>query len=236
MEQRYARTALLIGEEGISRFRNAAVAVFGLGGVGGHCVEALARSGIGRLHLVDADIVEETNLNRQFVAAMDTLGMEKTQAMALRLSEIGGVEVTTQQGFVLQSNVEEYLPEKLDCIVDAVDTVSAKIALVEAANRRNIPIISCMGAGNRLDPCGFYVTDLFSTQGCGLARVMRRELRKRGITALPVVCSREPAREPLSLLPTAPGKRQTPGSFAPVTAAAGLALAGYVLRVLSGME
>ncbi len=233
MREQEARSALLLGEEGMKRLNRAYVAVFGLGGVGGHCVEALARAGIGRLHLVDADVVEPSNLNRQLVATKNTLGLPKTQAMAQRIEEVADCALTLQQGFVLPENVERFLPEGLSFIVDAVDTVSAKLALVKAANEKGLPIISCMGAGNRLDPTAFYITDLFATQGCGLARVMRRELRKMGIGQLDVVCSREPAGKPCMAIAQTGKKRQTPGSIAPVTAAAGLALAGYVIRAIA---
>lgn len=233
MKEEHSRTALLLGERAMERLQNAYVAVIGLGGVGGHCAEALARAGVGRLHLVDGDVVERSNLNRQLVATKETLGMEKTAAMAKRIGEISDCEVTTKTGFLLPENAGDFLPDGLSYIVDAVDTVAAKIALAEAAKARNIPILSCMGAGNRLDPTAFHVTDVFQTEGCGLARAMRRGLRKKGIESLTVVCSREPARTPRNAVE---GERPLPGSFAPVTAAAGLTLAAYVLRAIAGED
>ncbi len=234
MHEYQERTAYLLGESGMEKLQNAYVAIIGLGGVGGHCAEALARAGVGRLHLVDGDRVDATNLNRQIVAEKSTIGMEKTAAMAKRIQAVSDCIVTVKQGFVLPENVEEFLPENLTFLVDAVDTVSAKLALAKAAADRGLPIISCMGAGNRLDPSGFYVTDVFSTAGCGLARAMRQGLRKGGIAALPVVCSKEPARTPkMQPEERETGRRQTPGSLSCVTAAAGLTIAGYVIRKIA---
>jgi len=226
----------LVGEDGIKRLQNAFVGVYGLGGVGGHCTEALARAGIGRLHIVDADVVDASNLNRQLIATKRTVGMKKVDAMQERIEDVSDCKVTKQQVFILPDTAEDCVPEGLGFIVDAVDTVSAKLALVRIAKERNIPIVSCMGAGNRLDPSQFYVTDLFETSGCGLARVMRREVRKMGIQSLPVVCSHEPAMTPIECEQDAQQgavqKKCPPGSLSCVPAAAGLVLAGFVIGEL----
>lgn len=222
--ERNTRTALLIGEAGIERLASCRVVVAGLGGVGGHCAEALARAGVGRLHLVDMDTVQESNLNRQLIATKSTLGMKKTEAMRRRLMDVSDCEVTTAEVFLLPETVEEAVPADADFIVDAIDTLSGKVALAQFAKLHNIPIISCMGAGNRMDPAGFYVTDLYKTEGCPLARRFRQALRKIGIDRLPVVFSKEPAH-------TQPNQTVI-GSLAPVPAAAGLVAAGYVIRTL----
>ncbi len=228
MNELYARTALVIGEDGVERLKNSRVTVAGLGGVGGHCAEALARAGVGRLHLIDCDVVTESNLNRQLVAAKSTLGRGKTQVMAERIRDVSDCETTIGTARILPENASACIPGDMDFLVDAIDQVSAKIALAALAYERGVGIVSCMGAGNRLDPTQFYVTDLFATEGDPLARKMRQELRKRGVPALPVVCSHEAPH-------VRPGQT-TIGSFAPATAAAGLALAGYALRRLLGYE
>jgi len=217
----HERTALLIGEEGVLRLAIARVAVIGLGGVGGHCAEALARAGVGKLHLVDADTVALSNLNRQLIATFDTVGMKKTEAMKARLLSCSNAEITTADTFVLPDTVEAALSGEFDFVIDAIDTLAGKIAIVEHCKAKNIPVLSCMGAGNRLDPSKFRVRDLYETSGCPLARRMRSELKKRGIEKLPVVFSDEPSR--------AERGQTTIGSFAPVTATAGLIAAGYVL-------
>ena len=224
IRERQSRTELLIGEAGLSRLAGALVVVAGLGGVGGHCTEALARAGIGRLHLIDNDTVQASNLNRQLIAAKSTLGMPKTSAMRLRLCEVSDCEVTVSETFLLPDTVESAVPADADFIVDAIDTLAGKVALAKFAFAHSIPIVSCMGAGNRLDPAGFYVTDLYKTEGCPLARRFRQALRKEGIDRLPVVFSKEPAR-------TKPNQTVI-GSIAPVPAAAGLVAAGYVIRTL----
>lgn len=218
------RTSLLIGDGGVKKLKNSFVTVVGLGGVGGHCAEALARAGIGTLCLVDTDIVRISNLNRQAVATKKTIGMKKTEAMAARIREISDCETIQRELFVTPETVEQAIPPETDFIVDAIDYLPGKIALAELSVKRNVPIISCMGAGNRLDPTEFRIRDIFSTSGCPLARAMRHELRKRGIQRLPVVFSEEPATR-------APGQTVI-GSIAPVPAAAGLAAAAYVIQSL----
>ncbi len=222
------RTRLLMGEDAFAALQNSRVAVVGLGGVGGHCAEALARAGVGRLHLVDFDRVAPSNLNRQLVAAKSTLGMEKTQAMAQRIVDISCCEVSVSNLRITAETVDQAMPLPMDFIVDAIDSLDGKLALILFAKEHKIPIVSCMGAGNRLDPMAFGVRDVFETTNCPLARKLRHTLRKNGVESLFVVSSTEIAR-------TLPGQR-TIGSLAPVTAAAGLCCAGFVIRRLSGLE
>ena len=229
--QAHARTRMLLGEAAIAVLAYSHVAVIGLGGVGGHCAEALARTGVGRLFLLDSDIVEESNLNRQLVATKKTIGLPKCEALRTRIEEVSDCAVQSKQAFLLPGNIDELLPADLDFIVDAVDTVTAKLALIAYAKARNIPIISAMGAGNRLDPSAFYVTDIYQTTGCPLPRAVRQGCRKLNIDALPVVMSREPAN--YAYAEEAEENPRTPGSIAFVPAAAGLVLAGYVVRTLS---
>lgn len=235
--EQFARTAMLIGAQGVQRLAGARVAVFGIGGVGSYTVEALARSGVGRLLLVDNDTIAASNINRQLHATLQTVGQYKTQVMAQRVHAIHPqAAVQTREEFCLPENVAALLGgEEWDYMVDAVDTISAKLALAGEAQARGVPIISAMGAGNKLDPTCFEVADIFATSVCPLCRVMRRELARRGIPRLKVVYSKEPPRTPLP--PPAgeeqpPVRRQTPGSIAFVPAVAGLLLAGEVVRDL----
>lgn len=238
MINEYSRTELLVGEEGLRRIRRASVMVFGVGGVGSHCIEALARSGVGRLCLVDNDRVSLTNINRQSIAYHSTVGQLKTKVMQERIRDIDPeIRVSTCETFVLPDNLPELLDRegKPDYIIDAVDTVSAKIALAEEAQKRGIPIISSMGTGNKLHPELFEVDDLFRTSVCPLCRVMRRELKNRGITRLKVVYSKE---QPIDVSGRSTGedpgqRRSVPGSISFVPPAAGLLLAGEVIRELA---
>lgn len=238
MINEYSRTELLVGEEGLRRLRRASVMVFGVGGVGSHCIEALARSGVGRLCLVDNDRVSLTNINRQSIAYHSTVGQLKTKVMQERIRDIDPeIRVSTCETFVLPDNLPELLDRegKPDYIIDAVDTVSAKIALAEEAQKRGIPIISSMGTGNKLHPELFEVDDLFRTSVCPLCRVMRRELKNRGITSLKVVYSKE---QPIDVSGRSTGedpgqRRSVPGSISFVPPAAGLLLAGEVIRELA---
>jgi len=218
------RTVRLIGADAFEKLQSSQVAVVGLGGVGGHCAEALARAGIGRLHIVDSDTVNETNLNRQIVATKHTIGWKKTDAMKERLADVSDCVVTTSETFVLPDTVGKAIPKDADFIVDAIDTLGGKLALVQFALENDIPIVCAMGAGNRLDPSRFSVTDVYETSGDALARRMRQALRKMGVTRLPVVVSDEP--------PHVEKGQTLIGSLAPVTASAGLCLAGYVLKQL----
>lgn len=223
----FARTERLIGSEAIARLRSSHVAVFGIGGVGSYVVEALARSGIGTLTIVDGDCVDETNINRQLIALHSTVGQPKTVVAKARISDIDPqIRVNAYQLFYTAESSFSF--EGIDYIVDAVDTVSAKLALVENAYRHNIPIISSMGTGNKLDPTQFEVADIYRTSICPLARVMRRELKKRGIPRLKVVYSKE---QPLPV----PGDGRTPASISFVPSSAGLILAGEVIKHLAGI-
>lgn len=231
MDETFARTELLIGSEGIDRLRKASVAVFGVGGVGGYAAEALARSGIGHFLLVDNDVVSESNLNRQITALRSTIGKYKTQVMKARIADIcPETWVETKECFFLPENADTFRFEDYDYVVDAIDTVSGKLALAECCHRAGTKIISAMGAGNKTDPTKFAVTDIYRTKECPLARVMRRELKKRGIPALKVVYSTETAMTPKRQIMSEDGRKVTPGSMAFVPGAAGLILASEVVR------
>jgi tRNA A37 threonylcarbamoyladenosine dehydratase len=232
IHEQFSRLALLLGEEALQKLQRARVAVFGLGGVGSYTVEALARSGVGAFLLVDSDAATVSNINRQLHATHVTVGRKKTELMAERVHAINpAAKIETREDFCLPENIPEVLTGRLDYIVDAIDTVSAKLALAEEAERLGIPIISAMGAGNKLDPTRFEVADIYETSVCPLCRVMRAESKKRGITALKVVYSKEP---PIKTgVPGENGRRSTPGSAAFVTGAAGLILAGAVIRDLA---
>ena len=184
----FSRTAFLLGEEGIEKLKKSRVAVFGVGGVGGYVAEALARSGVGALDLIDKDVVSVSNINRQIIALHSTVGRKKTEVMAERIKDINPeIQVTVRDVFYLPETAAEFDFSKYDYVVDAIDTVSGKLALVEQAYQAKTPIISSMGAGNKLDPTAFEVADISKTSVCPLARVMRRELKKRGIERLKVV-------------------------------------------------
>ncbi len=230
MEDMFSRTRMLLGDEAMDRLGRARVAVFGIGGVGGHVVEALARSGVGALDLIDSDRVVLSNLNRQIVATRDTLGMLKVEAAKARVLSINpDCEVMTWPIFYLPETADQFDFTQYDYVVDAIDTVAGKLQLIEAARAAGTPIISCMGAGNKLDPTAFRVADIAETSVCPLARVMRRELKKRGIDHVKVVYSTEPALSPAPAEePTA--RRATPGSVAFVPSVAGLILAGEVIK------
>ncbi|MBQ8229200.1 MAG: tRNA threonylcarbamoyladenosine dehydratase [Clostridia bacterium] len=227
----FSRTALLLGEEGVKKLNNARVAVFGVGGVGGYVVEALARSGVGALDLIDKDRVSESNINRQIIALHSTVGRLKTEVMAERVGDINpNIKVTTHDVFYLPETAHEFDFTQYDYIVDAIDTVSGKLALIENAKRCNVPVISSMGAGNKLDPTAFEVSDISKTSVCPLARVMRRELKKRGIERLKVVYSKEEPQE-TKTQDEETGK-PIPGSVAFVPSVVGLIIAGEVVKDL----
>ena len=191
----FSRTALLIGEEGVEKLKKARVAVFGIGGVGGYVVEALARSGVGSLELIDKDVVSLSNINRQIIALHSTVGQYKTEVATARARDINPeIEVITRNVFYLPETANEFDFTSYDYVVDAIDTVSGKLALIEQAKKANIPVISCMGAGNKLDATAFEVADITKTSVCPLARVMRRELKKRGIEHVKVVYSKAKRR------------------------------------------
>ena len=231
-----SRTALLLGEEGVNRLKGAYVAVFGIGGVGGFACEALARAGVGRLLLVDDDTVSESNLNRQIVALRSTIGRPKVEVMAQRIRDIDPeIVVETRQCFFSEENADCFDFSAFSYVVDAIDTVSAKVELICRAKSADTPIVSCMGAGNKLDPTKFVVTDLAKTETCPLARVLRQRLRKKGIEHLQVVYSTEPAMTPLEIIADG-GRKQLPGSVSFVPSAAGLVAAGAVIRGLCEKE
>lgn len=237
----YGRTRLLLGGEGMEKLKNAHIAVFGLGGVGGYVVEALARCGVGTLELIDHDTVSLSNINRQILATRDTVGIDKAEAARLRVKAIDPeIKVIAQKQFFGPDTKAEFDFSQYTYVVDAIDTVTGKLALVQAAKEAGVPIISSMGTGNKLDPTAFKIGDLFETSVCPLARIMRKECRKRGIDKLKVLYSLE---EPITpeLAPDDPmwqelpeGRNALPGSVSFVPAAAGLMIAGAVIRDITG--
>ena len=236
MNEQFLRTAMLLGEDAMERLKNAHVAVFGIGGVGGYAVEALARAGIGHLSLIDSDTISLSNLNRQLLATHSTLGMPKVEAAKARILDINpAAQVETYPVFYTPETAHLLDFTRFDYIVDAIDTVTGKLALVEQANAAHTPIICCMGTGNKLDASAFQVADISKTSMCPLARVMRKELGKRGIKHLKVVYSQEEALTPTGWEAEAAaiGKRQIPGSVSFVPGAAGLILAGEVIKDLA---
>ena len=235
MEEQFRRTGMLLGEDAVRKLHNSRVAVFGLGGVGGYTVEALVRAGVGQLDLIDRDTVSISNLNRQILATHASLGRPKVEAAAERAALINpDCLVRTYPMFYTPETASQFDFRDYDYVVDAIDTVTGKLALVMQAHEAGTPIICCMGTGNKLDPTRFEVSDLSETSFCPLARVMRRELGKRGIRHLKVVYSREEAIAPTGWEEeaAAEGKRQIPGSVPFVPGVAGLILAGEVIRDL----
>lgn len=252
MLNQFSRTELLIGKEALERLSKAHVAVFGIGGVGGYVVEALVRSGIGAYDLIDDDKVCLTNLNRQIIATRDTIGRYKVEVMRERILSINSdAEVTTHRCFYLPENARDFDFSSYDYVVDAVDTVTAKLEIVMRAKESNIPVISCMGVGNKLNPTQLEIADIYKTSVCPLAKVMRRELRKRGVDKLKVLYSKE---EPITPLDDSedtcrehcvcpPGttrkctqRRAIPGSISFVPSAAGLIIASEVVKDLAGIN
>ena len=250
MLNQFSRTQLLIGEEGIAALRDARVAVFGIGGVGGYVVEALARSGVGHFDLIDDDKVCLTNINRQIIATRKTVGQYKVDVMKDRILSINpDAEVVTHQCFYLPETAPEFDFASYSYVVDAVDTVTAKIDIIMQAQAAGVPVISSMGAGNKMDPTKFAVTDIYKTTMCPLAKVMRQELKKRGVKKLKVVYSTEKAIRPKEDMSIScrtncicpPGaahkcteRRDIPGSIAFVPSVAGLIVAGEVVKDLIG--
>ncbi len=232
METAFAREELLLGREALERLEKARVAVFGLGGVGGHAAEALVRCGVGAVDLIDGDVYSVTNLNRQLFATTATLGQLKVQAAAQRLREISpALRLVEHPFFYAPGTRLDFAP--FDYILDCIDNMTAKLALIERAVGEGVPILSAMGAGNKLDPTAFQVADLYETSMCPLARILRKELRKRGVNRLKVVYSQEPPR-PVEALPGA--DRPVPGSVAFVPSVAGLIMAGECVKDLIQME
>lgn len=235
MRNEFSRSQILLGKRSMERLRESRVAIFGIGGVGGFAAEALVRSGIGHLLFIDNDEVSLTNLNRQIIADHTTIGKKKVEVMQERALRINpAAEIKALSLFFLPDTSADFL-NGCDYIVDAIDTVSAKLALVEVAREKGIPLISSMGAGNKLDPTRFEVADIYETSVCPLCRVMRRELKKRGIPSLKVVYSQEPpsVREENPDLQEEQSRRQTPGSVAFVPSVAGLILAAEVIKDLT---
>ncbi len=234
MDDRFSRTELLLGKSALDKLKSSRVAVFGIGGVGSYVVEALARSGIGALDLIDDDKVSVSNINRQLIAIENTVGRYKTEVAKERILQINpNIDVKTYNTFFLPENSKEFDFSKYDYIVDAIDTVTAKLELAVCAKAANVPIISSMGTGNKLDPTAFEVTDIFKTSVCPLAKVMRHELKKRGIDKLKVVYSKEVPMIPLEDTTedaSSHKKRQTPGSISFVPSVAGLIIAGEVIK------
>lgn len=252
MLNQFSRTELLFGKEGMEKLKNARVAVFGIGGVGGYTVEALARSGVGSIDIIDDDKVCLTNINRQIIATRKTVGKYKVDVMKERILEINpDAKVFSHQCFFSTETADQFDFSEYTYVVDAIDTVSAKIELVLRCQEKNVPIISCMGAGNKLDPTRLEVADIYETSICPLAKVMRKELRLRGVKSLKVVYSKEPARKPLEDMSIScrshcvcpPGtarkctiRRQIPGSNSFVPPVAGLIIAGEVIKDITGIR
>jgi len=231
----FTRTALLLGEDAMRKLNRSRVAVFGIGGVGGYAVEALARSGVGAFELIDRDVVSESNLNRQIIATHKTIGRGKTEVMAERIHDINpDAQVTQHKCFYLPETANQFDFTQYDYIIDAVDTITAKIEIILRAQKAGVPVISSMGAGNKLDPSKFEAADIYKTSVDPLARVMRRELKKRGVRKLKVVYSKEEPIKPLGRIEADPeaGRKDVPGSAAFTPAAAGLLIASEVVKDL----
>lgn len=229
MEKRLERTALIFGEDAVNKLKNAHIAIFGIGGVGGYVAEALARSGVGHLTLVDNDAVSESNINRQIIALYSTVGRDKVEVMKERIADINPeAEVFTHKCFYLPDENGNIDFSGFDYIVDAIDTVTGKIGLVMEGKKRNIPVISSMGTGNKTDPSAFMISDIYKTKVCPLAKVMRTELKKRGVNKLKVLYSEE---IPVKVPSVSDGeKRAVPGSNAFCPPAAGLIIASEVVK------
>ena len=248
MDQRFSRTRLLLGPDAMESLQNKRVAVFGIGGVGGYVCEALVRSGIGAFDLIDDDKVCLSNLNRQIIATENTIGKYKAEVMRDRMLDINpDVKVEVRRCFFLPENADDFPFSEYDYIVDAVDTVTAKIELIMRAQKEGVPIISAMGAGNKLDPGRLKIADIYDTSICPLARIMRKELKKRNVEKLKVVYSDEPPisplqdksagmtddNDPVEGRPKSSSRRSTPGSTAFVPAVAGLLIAGEIVKDLT---
>ena len=233
MQEQFLRTQMILGQEAVGRLHHSHVAVFGLGGVGSYAVEALARSGIGELTLVDQDTISESNINRQLFALHSTVGRPKAEVAAERCRDINpDIIVHPIQATYDAAHRDEFFCARYDYIVDAIDLVSCKLDLIQQAMERSIPILSALGTGNKLDPALLEITDISKTSGCPLARVMRKELRARGIHHLKVVFSPEQAADTQQLEAPPPGRRSVPASVAWVPSVAGLMMAGTVVRDL----
>ena len=234
MQEMFSRTELLLGNDAMQILKNSHVAIFGVGGVGGYALEALTRSGVGAIDIIDNDTVSISNLNRQIIATSDTVGMPKVEvAKARALSINSDVKITAFNIFYSPETESNFDFSKYDYVIDAIDTVTGKISLVMQCEKSRTPIISSMGAGNKLDPCAFEVSDIFRTSVCPLAKVMRKELKDRGVRKLKVVYSKEvPIKPQATVSEIVPGKKQTPGSVSFVPSVVGLIIAGEVIKDL----
>lgn len=233
MDERFLRTSLVFGEENIKKLNNSKVIVFGIGGVGGYVCEALSRSGIGKLTLVDGDVVSVSNINRQIIALSSTVGKFKADVMKDRIMDINpNAEITVINKFVNTENIEDFKLSDYDYVVDAIDDIKAKLEITKICYENNIPIISAMGAGNKLDATRFEVSDIFKTSVCPLARIMRRELKKIGVDKLKVVYSKEEPKNP----PYKIEGEKTVGSLAFVVSVMGLIIAGEVIKDLCSIN
>ena len=239
MADQYSRTRLLLGDEGVARLKNARIALFGLGGVGGHAAEALARAGVGHMDLIDNDTISLTNLNRQLLATHASIGKYKVDVAAERIKDIDpAIEVRTYRTFYLPETAAQFNFSQYDYVLDAIDTVTGKLMLITQAKEAGVPIISCMGTGNKLDATAFRVSDISKTSGCALARIMRKECAKRGLKGVKVVYSEELPLEPrgeAEPIPEGSSRRSLPGSVSFVPGVAGMIMAGEVIRDLTGI-
>lgn len=235
MDNYFSREELLIGKEAIEILKNSRVAVFGVGGVGGFVVEVLARCGVGTIDVIDNDVVDPSNINRQIIATADTIGLEKVNVVEQRIKSINpNAVVNKHRCFFLPETAKDFDFTRFDYVVDAIDTVSGKIEIILQAKKAGVPVISCMGAGNKLDPTAFVVTDIYKTSVCPLARVMRQKLKKLGVQDLKVVYSTEKAMKPNYPPDMPPQRKAAPGSVAFVPSVAGIIAGGEVIKDLIG--
>ena len=235
MDNYFSREELLIGKEALEILKNSRVAVFGVGGVGGFVVEVLARSGVGTIDVIDNDVVDPSNINRQIIATADTIGQEKVNVVEQRIKSINpNAVVNKHRCFFLPETAKDFDFTRFDYVVDAIDTVSGKIEIILQAKKAGVPVISCMGAGNKLDPTAFVVTDIYKTSVCPLARVMRQKLKKLGVQDLKVVYSTEKAMKPNYPPDMPPQRKAAPGSVAFVPSVAGIIAGGEVIKDLIG--
>lgn len=235
MDNYFSREELLIGKEAIEILKNSRVAVFGVGGVGGFVVEVLARCGVGTIDVIDNDVVDPSNINRQIIATVDTIGQEKVNVVEQRIKSINpNAVVNKHRCFFLPETAKDFDFTRFDYVVDAIDTVSGKIEIILQAKKAEVPVISCMGAGNKLDPTAFVVTDIYKTSVCPLARVMRQKLKKLGVQDLKVVYSTEKAMKPNYPPDMSPQRKVAPGSVAFVPSVAGIIAGSEVIKDLIG--
>lgn len=235
MDNYFSREELLIGKDAIEILKNSRVAVFGVGGVGGFVVEVLARCGVGTIDVIDNDVVDPSNINRQIIATVDTIGQEKVNVIEQRIKSINpNAVVNKHRCFFLPETAKDFDFTRFDYVVDAIDTVSGKIEIILQAKKAGVPVISCMGAGNKLDPMAFVVTDIYKTSVCPLARVMRQKLKKLGVQDLKVVYSTEKAMKPNYPPDMLPQRKAAPGSVAFVPSVAGIIAGGEVIKDLIG--